>query len=320
MTMTDNAEIEKWIRDELNRGYDSETVKLQLKQNGYKPSQIDGLVDLVAKEKDANNQAESQDTTHNLIDNTYVNPQMQYGSQNNPETPNRNSAQTNQNENSYAQNPTNTPRSNSSPNPTQTAKFQNMGFIEKAKMIFLNPKGFFDIMPQTGGYKDPIIFLSIIYVIFSIFTSLIAMVGSDSLLSGVIGLVISPVIVLIIVIPLMFLMALIYHILLKIVGGNGTYESTFKVIAYSSVPALLSWIPYVGWVLGFYQLYIVLTGYSKVHNISALRVLMVLLIPVIILIIIFIILLVIVGASLFSVFSNMEPPTGAIISYLSSGN
>ena len=314
--MTDQAEIEKWIRDELNRGYDSETIKLQLKQNGYKPNLIDGLVDKVAKEKDANNQAGFQDTAPNPPDNTQANPQMQHSAQN-PVTPDTNSPQSNLNENPPTQNPANSPPANS---PAQAAQFQNMGFIEKAKMILFNPKGFFNIMPLTGGYKDPIIFFTIILVIVTVFTSLINIIDSDTLLSGLMALAISPVIVLIIVIPFIFILALIYHLLLKIVGGNGTYESTFRVMAYSSVPALFSWIPFVGGIIGFYQLYIALVGYSKVHNISALRALIALLIPIIILIIILIILVVVVGITLFGALSNIEPPTGAIISYFSGGN
>jgi len=315
--MTDQAEIEKWIRDELNRGYDSETIKLQLKQNGYKPNLIDGLVDKVAKEKDANNQAGFQDTAPNPPDNTQANPQPQNGTQNNPETPNSNSPQTNPNENPPTQNPANSPPANS---PAQAAQFQNMGFIEKAKMVLFNPKGFFDIMPVTGGYKGPLIFFTIILVLVTVFTSLINIMDSDTLLSGLMALAISPVIVLIVVIPVMFILASIYHILLKIVGGDGTYESTFRVMAYSSVPALFSWIPFVGWILWFYQWYIALVGYSKVHNISTLRALVVLLIPIITLLIIVIILAMVVGITLFGALSNIEPPTGAIISYFSGGN
>lgn len=314
--MTDQAEIERWIRDELNRGYDSETIKLQLKQNGYAPNLINGLVDQIANENYANSQAGFQNNTPNSSDNTGANPQMQYGMRNNPVNPNSSSAQSNVNRNLGTQNPTYSSQGNSQASNAQTAQFRNMGFIEKAKMVLLNPKEFFNIMPVTGGYKDPIIFFSTIMIISLIINSILGIIFANAKLGH---LAVNTILLLVLFIPVFFIVALIYHTLLKIVGGNGSYESTFRVIAYSSAPSLFSWIPLVGLITGIYQLYINLVGYSKVHNISDTKALIVLLIPIIIFSIIIIIVIVVVGLSIFSNFGGIETPTGEIISYFSSG-
>lgn len=271
--MAEEADIEKWIMDELNRGCDTETIKKQLKQNGYDPGLIDGLVDQVTKENTALNPPDNSQASPQM---QYTNTQPQNGAQNNSVAPNTNSPQSNLNENPGAQNSTNSPLGNSPASPAQTTQFQNMGFIEKAKMILFNPKGFFNIMPQSGGYKDPIVFYTIIIVILTLLASLYKLIlgrFSDGFVSLVMNIVTGPILLSIILIPLLFLFALLFHASFKTLGSKANYESTVRVMAYSSLPIIFLWIPFIGILISFYTQYIAIVGYKKVHNMSTLRVL-----------------------------------------------
>ncbi|MCK5176488.1 MAG: YIP1 family protein, partial [Candidatus Aenigmarchaeota archaeon] len=136
-------------------------------------------------------------------------------------------------------------------------EFQNMNFIEKAKMIIFDPKGFFNIMPQKGGYKEPIIFYTIFIIIpILLYVLYLTIVDFFSVETFIFLSITVSIGLLILILINLFLSPLFFNILFKRLGGKGTYESTFRVIAYSSVPYIIIWLPLVGLPAAFYQFYI----------------------------------------------------------------
>ena len=148
--------------------------------------------------------------------------------------------------------------------PIDAFEFENTKFLDKIKLIILNPKKFFSIMPRTGGYKEPIIFYIIMTTIMVLLSTLTD-ISSINLLISLIAIIIT----LIICTPLLFISALILHQILKILGAQGKYESTLRVMAYSSAASIFAWIPFAGILAILYQIYISIIGYRTVHNISA---------------------------------------------------
>ncbi len=158
--------------------------------------------------------------------------------------------------------------------PIDAFEFEDKKFVDKIKLIILDPKKFFSIMPRTGGYKEPLIFYIIlttipIMLIPIIFLILLLLYGKFSLIY-LITIPLAPIAAITSIIFLL-LYALITHATLKLLGGQGKYESTLRVMAYSSAVSLLTVIPVAGLLAFIYQLYVIILGYKTVHEISTMK-------------------------------------------------
>jgi hypothetical protein len=100
----------------------------------------------------------------------------------------------------------------------------------------------------------------------------------------------------------LFIGAAIFYIIYKVLGGSGSYEGTVRFLSYASAVMVVSWIPLIGLVFGFYQLYLYIVGGMIVHNVSMAKSAIAVLLPTFL-----VILLVMVAAVFFvsSVFSAL---------------
>lgn len=78
----------------------------------------------------------------------------------------------------------------------------------------------------------------------------------------------------------------IYHLFAKLWKGKGDYSATFKVVVYSGVPSLLfGWLPYFLFIVpSLYSLYLMVKGFSILHEVSMWRALGIVLMLIILLI------------------------------------
>lgn len=129
-------------------------------------------------------------------------------------------------------------------------------FFRVSKDVLLYPKTFFLFMPKEVGFSGPVIYLAICFAIWGILRSL--SLGDWSLLPFALYTFF-----------LSFISAgVLYLAATKLFGGKGTYEGTFRVVAYSSAVNLLSWIPYIGFIASLYGLWIKVLGVESVHGLS----------------------------------------------------
>jgi hypothetical protein len=93
-----------------------------------------------------------------------------------------------------------------------------------------------------------------------------------------------------------FLTALVTHVLVVLVVGPGHagFGATFRIISYSSVTSLASWIPLIGWIFSLYRLYLGTVGIREMHATTTGRALLVVLLPAIL---VLLLVVVVVGAS-----------------------
>jgi hypothetical protein len=93
-----------------------------------------------------------------------------------------------------------------------------------------------------------------------------------------------------------FLAALVMHLLVALVAGSrhSGFGATFRIVAYSSVTALVGWIPFIGWIASFYRLYLATVGIREMHSTTTGRALLVVLLLAILIVVL---LVVVVGAS-----------------------
>lgn len=129
-------------------------------------------------------------------------------------------------------------------------------FFRVTKEVLLSPKTFFLFMPKEVGFSGPVIYLGICFAIWGILRSL-SLWDLSLLLFAIYTFFLS------------FISAgVLYLAATKLFGGKGTYEGTFRVVAYSSAVNLLSWIPYVGFIASLYGLWIKVLGLESVHGLS----------------------------------------------------
>ncbi len=134
----------------------------------------------------------------------------------------------------------------------------------EAKEVFLRSNAFFNSMSRTGGYVEPMMFLGISAGIYALIQAvcqlnplLLITLFVGSMVKTAIGAFIG------------------YHVL-KTMGGKGSLEATFRVLAYSKVTLLIAWIsigilPIGGFVSIFYGVYLNVLGCSKVHEITKIK-------------------------------------------------
>jgi hypothetical protein len=137
-------------------------------------------------------------------------------------------------------------------------------FIGVVKTVILKPKEFYQNMPTTGGFPSPLIFLVVCLGISALISAIIWGTVAGFFYFLIFGLVVS------------FIgAAILYFIAQQFFEGKGTYEGTYRVVAYAGVVSLISWlsvIPVLGGIIAFlaflYGFYLQFVGVEKVHKIT----------------------------------------------------
>jgi hypothetical protein len=101
----------------------------------------------------------------------------------------------------------------------------------------------------------------------------------------------------------LFIFSGILHLLVMLIVGsrNSGFEATFRVVAYSAVTSLVSWIPFIGWILSLYGIYLGIVGVREVHNTTTGKAALVVLIPAAV---VFLLVVLVLGTAAFLIFSQ----------------
>lgn len=172
-------------------------------------------------------------------------------------------------------------------------------FVRTVREILFNPVGFFRGLPHQSGFVNPLVFALICSVIAAVLGGilgvLLAIVGlaPQSVVSAIGSLFLS-----IILLPIgtaigSFVGAGIYHLLvLLLVKPNSGFEATYRVVAYSSVIQLVSWlsaIPLLGLLVALavsvFGIILGVLGVREMHATTTGKAALVVLIPVAVLLV-----------------------------------
>ena len=171
--------------------------------------------------------------------------------------------------------------------------------------MVLQPSAFFAGLPRQGSFLNPLVFALICTEISVLLVGLLGLVdvpggpntligasGDQGFLEFLGGLVIAPIAAAVGI----FLTALVTHLLVVLVVGAGHagFGATFRIISYSSVTSLASWLPLIGWIFSLYRLYLATVGIREMHATTTGRALLVVLLPAIL---VLVLVVVAVGAS-----------------------
>lgn len=172
------------------------------------------------------------------------------------------------------------------PTHEETAHKEPKSYFKRVKEALLKPHNFFEYVDQEQGYKQPLIFLSVTLVIAWLAFSLGFLAATQLLksffpaLSAIISALPFTSLLLIFFVSIVaggfifsFIAAGIVHLLTKLLGGDGSYEDAFKVIAYQSAPTIpgiiLYLIPFVGGLAVLvWQFVIFVFGLSQLYRVS----------------------------------------------------
>ncbi|NOR49197.1 MAG: hypothetical protein GQ533_14340 [Methanosarcinaceae archaeon] len=123
-------------------------------------------------------------------------------------------------------------------------------FVNTWNDVVKHPNDFFRNMPVSGGYRDPLIFAIVNYIIAAILASVSSVMQTRTLAEsevvpeimvsmsqgmGLLNLVTAPIFNII----GLFIGAAILFVCFKIMGGSGTYEGTVRIMAYTSIVSVI---------------------------------------------------------------------------------
>lgn len=162
------------------------------------------------------------------------------------------------------------------------------GIWETIKRAMLRPAAFFQAMPVGSGQIKPLIFYLLVAEFQIVLQMLWDMTGVTSGMTGegeAMG--ISAVMLLvgypIILTMLLYVMAVLVHACLNMVGGaTRGFEGTFRALTYGSAPMVLTLIPFVGPLVGaIWSLVVTFLGYKYIHRTTTAKVILAMLLPLI---------------------------------------
>ncbi len=181
-------------------------------------------------------------------------------------------------------------------------------FVGAVRDMVTQPVGFFRGIARRGDFVNPLIFALICAVISAAIGGflgiLYAIVGiGDSGVGGAIGAFVAsmfftPIISAIV----LFVCAGILHLLVALIikPANTGFEATFRVVSYTSVAQLASWVPVLGPLVAFVaSIALSIIGVREVHETTTGKAALVVLIPAAVALLVALFLIAVVGAALF---------------------
>lgn len=152
------------------------------------------------------------------------------------------------------------------------SSFSISSVIEDAVQIIKKPVGFYQRMPHSGGYVEPMIFLVVMAAVAGLIVTVFSFFGSG--LAGMMVFGMAAVIVLpIAAIISSFIGAAIMFVIWKLMGSNKNFETAYRCVAYASaiypISAVLGLFPYIGAVLGIvWGMYLMIVASVEVHGVA----------------------------------------------------
>ena len=152
------------------------------------------------------------------------------------------------------------------------SSFSISSVIEDAVQIIKKPVGFYQRMPHSGGYVEPMIFLVVMAAVAGLIVTVFSFFGgglAGMMVFGMAAVIILPIAAII----SSFIGAAIMFIIWKLMGSDKNFETAYRCVAYASaiypISAVLGLFPYVGAVLGIvWGMYLMIVASVEVHGVA----------------------------------------------------
>jgi hypothetical protein len=152
------------------------------------------------------------------------------------------------------------------------SSFSISSVIEDAVQIIKKPVGFYQRMPHSGGYVEPMIFLVVMAAVAGLIVTVFSFFGgglAGMMVFGMAAVIILPIAAII----SSFIGAAIMFVIWKLMGSDKNFETAYRCVAYASaiypISAVLGLFPYIGAVLGIvWGMYLMIVASVEVHGVA----------------------------------------------------
>jgi hypothetical protein len=181
-------------------------------------------------------------------------------------------------------------------------------FVGTVRDLVTHPVGFFRGIARHGDLVNPLIFALICAMIAAVISGflgvLYATVGiGDEGIGGAIGAFVASMFFTPIISAIaLFVGAGVLHLLVTLIvkPANTGFKATFRVVSYTSVAQLASWVPVLGPLVAFVaSIALSIVGIREVHETTTGKAALVVLIPAAVALLVALFLIAVVGAALF---------------------
>lgn len=143
---------------------------------------------------------------------------------------------------------------------------------ETMMQVITNPVGFYQSMPRSGGFVEPLVFAIIMGVIGGVLQAILGVFGIG--FAGTIIIALASIIIVPIMIAIFgFVGAAILFVIWRLLGSQESYETAYRCGAYATavtpVTSILNIIPYIGPALGVaWMAYLMIIASIQVHQVK----------------------------------------------------
>lgn len=169
---------------------------------------------------------------------------------------------------------------------------KKLAFPTKIIKCFLAPDSLFNSVKSENSLKPAFVYHAALSFLFLLLNAAYFFATGSSVISwlfsffgqfaafGFAGIFAA---LLLLLIVLNFALAVVYHVFVKLLGGKGGFDATYKAVSYAATPsALFGWIPVLGLLITLHYFYLNVKGIAVLHEISPRRAFWALFLPVII--------------------------------------
>jgi len=143
---------------------------------------------------------------------------------------------------------------------------------ETMMQVITNPVGFYQSMPRSGGFVEPLVFAIIMGVIGGGLQPILGVFGigfAGTILMALASIIIGPIMIAI----FGFVGAAILFVIWRLLGSQQSYETAYRCGAYATavtpVTSILNIIPYIGPALGVaWMAYLMIIASIQVHQVK----------------------------------------------------
>ncbi len=143
---------------------------------------------------------------------------------------------------------------------------------ETMMQVITNPVGFYQSMPRSGGFVEPLVFAIIMGVIGGVLQAILGVFGigfAGTILMALASIIIGPIMIAI----FGFVGAAILFVIWRLLGSQQSYETAYRCGAYATavtpVTSILNIIPYIGPALGVaWMAYLMIIASIQVHQVK----------------------------------------------------
>jgi len=148
--------------------------------------------------------------------------------------------------------------------------------IAEAKKVIFDPIGFYQTMPTSGGFTNPVIFVAVMALMTAAIGFILSFIGLATF-NAIVGGAVS--LGMLILVPIMaviasFIGAAVMFVIWKLMGSERNYETAYRCVAFSfaiaPVVAVISLIPYLANLIkALWGGFLIYTASIEVHKIKS---------------------------------------------------